>query len=125
MKSLLADLEPMWPILDSATLFVNTEVFGEQVVVKTVTTDQVAEIVEQDHPNKRIEMARDFAALNNMASLLPGRAVATAIEGRNEDLIHPWRAPRPILTKPEDPARKTPSQSQDKEKIHLTIVVSW
>ncbi|MFC1634350.1 anti-sigma factor family protein [Planctomycetota bacterium] len=125
LMSLLADLEPMWPVLDSATLSVNTEVFGKQIVVKTVTTEQVAKIIEQDHPGKRVEMAKDFAALNNMASLLPGRAIATAIEGQNEDMIHQWRAPRPILTKPEDPARKTPSQSQDKDKVHLTIVVSW
>lgn len=122
---LLADLEPMWPVLDSATLSVNTAVFGEPVVVETVTTEQVATIIEQDHPGKRIEIARDFAALNNMASLLPDRAIANAIEGQNEDLIHPWRAPRPLLTKSEGPARRTPSQSQDKEKVHLTIVVSW
>lgn len=125
MKSLLADLEPMWPVLDSATLAVNTEVLGQQVVVETVTTEQVVKIIEQDHPGKRIEMARDFAALNNMASLLPGRAIATVIEGQNEDLIHQWRAPRPILTKREDPARKTPSQPENKETVHLTIVVSW
>jgi anti-sigma-K factor RskA len=125
MKSLLTDLESMWPMLDSATLSVNTEVFGERIVVDTVTTGQVAKIVEQDHPGKRIEMARDFAALNNMALLLPGRAIATAIEGQNEDLIHQWRAPKPSLAGPEDPIEKTLSQPKGKETVHLTIVVSW
>jgi len=125
LKSLLSELEPMWPVLDSATLSVNTEVFGEQVVVETVTTEQVAQIAEQNNPVKRTEMARDFAALNNMALLLPGRAVATAIEGQNDYPIHEWRVPKPALAKREEPVRKTPSQPEDKEKVHLTIVVSW
>lgn len=125
VKSLLANLEPVWPMLDSATLSVNTEVFGEKVVIETVTTEQVAKIVEQDHPGKRIEIARDFAALNNMASLLPGRAIATAIDGQNKDSIHPWRAPKPALAEREKPAGKSPSQPENKETVHLTIVVSW
>lgn len=125
LKSLLSELEPMWPVLDSATLSVNTEVFGEQVVVETVTTEQVAQIAEQNNPVKRTEMARDFAALNNMALLLPGRAVATAIEGQNDYPIHEWRVPKPALAKREEPVRKTPSQAENKEKVHLTIVVSW
>ena len=125
LKSLLSELEPAWPALDAATLSVNTEVFGEQVVVKTVTTEQVAQIVEQDNPVKRTEMARDFAALNNMALLLPGKAVTTAIEGQNDYPIHEWRVPKPALAKREEPLRKTPSEPEDKEKVHLTIVVSW
>jgi hypothetical protein len=125
LKLLLSELESVWPALDSATLAVNTEVFGEQVIVKTVTPEQVERIVEQDNPVKRIEMAKDFAALNTMALLMPGQAVATAIEGQNDYSIHEWRVPKPALAKPEEPVRKTPSQSEDKEKVHLTIVVSW
>ena len=122
LKSLLSELEPVWPALDSATLSVNTEVFGEQVIVETVTTEQVAQIVEQGNPVKRTEMAKDFAALNNMAALLPGRAIASAIEGQSEDLI---RVPKPALAKTEKPIQKTSSQPEDKEQVHLTIVVSW
>jgi hypothetical protein len=125
LEALLADLEPVWPELDSAALSVNTAVFGKQVVVDSVATEQVAQIVEQDDPAKRIEMAKDFAALNNMASHLPGRAVANAIEGRNDYLVHQWRVPKPALAEREYPNRKTPSQPEDKDTVHLTIVVSW
>jgi anti-sigma-K factor RskA len=125
VKSLLAELEPMWPVLESATLSVNTAVFGEPVVVEAVTTEQVAQIIEQDNPVKRTDMARDFAALNNMALLLPGRAIATAIEGQREYPIHGWRVPKPALAGPEDPTGKTSSQPGDKETVHLTIVVNW
>ncbi|MHC4437066.1 MAG: anti-sigma factor family protein, partial [Planctomycetota bacterium] len=38
LNLLLADLDNIWPKLDSATLFVNTEVFGVQTVVDAVTT---------------------------------------------------------------------------------------
>lgn len=125
LKSLLADLEPMWPELDSATLSVNTDVFGEKVVVDAVTTEQIAQIVEQNNPRRWIEMAKDFAALNNMAALLPGRAIASVIEGQNKDLIHPWRVPKPALTEPEDSTGKPPSRTEDEDTVHLTIVVSW
>jgi hypothetical protein len=124
LKSLLTDLEAIWPVLDSATLSVNTEIFGEQIVVKAVTTEQVTEIIEQDDPAKRIDMAKDFAALNGMALLLPGKAIATAIEGRNKDLVHQWRVSKPALAESEEPAGKT-SDLRDKETVHLTIVISW
>ena len=124
-RSLLADLEPVWPELDSATLRVNTDVFGERIVVEAVTTEQVAKIIEQDHSGKRIEMARELAALNHMDSLLPDRAIANAIEGQNDDTIPRWQAPKPILTEPEDPIVKKSTQPEDKETVHLTIVVSW
>ena len=125
LTSLLADLEPVWSVLDSATLCVNTNVFGERVLVETVTTEQMAKIVEQEHPGKRIEMARDFAALNRMASLLPGKAIATAIKGQEDYLVHPWRVPKPSLAEREDPIGKTPGQTEDQQTVHLTIVVGW
>jgi len=125
LNSLLADLEPVWSALDSATLCVNTNVFGERVVVETVTTEQIAKIAEQDYLENRIEIARDFAALNKMASLLPGKAIATAIEGQDDYLVHPWRVPKPSLAEREDPIGKTPGQTEDQQTVHLTIVVGW
>ncbi|MEJ2700961.1 MAG: hypothetical protein P8Z79_00820 [Sedimentisphaerales bacterium] len=125
LDALLADLEPVWPQLDSAVLSVNTGVFGKQVVVDAVTTEQIAQIIDQGDPAKRIEMAKDFAALNDMALRLPGRAVANAIEGRNDYLVHQWRVPKPALAERERPNRKAPSQAEDKDTVHLTIVVSW
>jgi hypothetical protein len=125
LKNLLANIEHVWPELDSATLSVNTGVFGEKVVVETVTTEQVEKIIEQDNPSKRIEIAKDFAALNHMTSHLPDRAIATAIEGQNNNLVHQWQAPKPSLAEREDPTPKTPDQPEEKDTVHLTIVVSW
>ena len=125
LKSLLADLEHVWPELDSARLSVNTEVFGEQIVVDAVTTEQITQIVDQNDLGRCIEIAKDFAALNDMAALLPGRAIASAIEGQSKNLMHPLRVPKPALAEREDPTGRSPSQPEDKETVHLTIVVSW
>lgn len=125
LKNLLVNIEHVWPELDSATLSVNTGVFGEKVIVETVTTEQVAKIVEQDNPGKRIEIARDFAGLNHMVSHLPDRAIAIAIEGQNKNLTHQWQVFKPSLAEREEPAPKTPNQPEDKDTVHLTIIVSW
>ncbi len=124
IKSLLANLEPMWPVLDTATLSVNTDVFGERITVEAVTTEQIATIIDQDYLDKRIETARDFSALNNITLLLPDRAIATAIEGQNKDLIHQLQVPKPALAQREAPVVKTSSQQEDKDTVHLTILVS-
>lgn len=120
-NSLLADLEHIWPKLYSATLSVNTEVFGEQVVVDAVTTQQIAQIAEQNNIERRIELAKDFAALNNMAERLPGREILAAIEGGNRSLI---TIPKPALTGDRGTIRK-PMGQVDKETVHLTIIVNW
>jgi len=125
LKDLLADIEHVWPELDSATLSVNTGVFGEKIVVQTVTTEQVVKIVEQDNPGKRIEITRDFAVLNHMESHLTDRAIVSAIEGQNSNLTHQWQAPKPSLAQRENVAPQTPSQPEDKDTVHLTIIVSW
>lgn len=125
LKNLLANIEHVWPELDSATLSVNTGVFGEKVVVETVTTEQVGKIVEQDNPGKRIEMARDFAVLNYMDSHLADRAIANAIEGQNKNLDHQLQLIKPSLAQREDPTPQTPDQPEEKDTVHLTIIVSW
>jgi hypothetical protein len=125
LKNLLASIEHMWPELDSATLSVNTGVFGEKIVVETVTTEQIEKIVEQDNPGKRIEIARDFAVLNHMDSHLTDRAIANAIEGQNKNLTHQLQVIKPSLARREDPAPRTPDQLEEKDTVHLTIIVSW
>ncbi|MBN2313122.1 MAG: hypothetical protein JXM79_04290 [Sedimentisphaerales bacterium] len=125
LKSLLANIEHVWPELDSATLSVNTGVFGEKIVVETVTTEQVSKIIEQDNPGKRIEIAKDFAVLNHLDSNLMDRAIANAIEGQSKNLTHPWQMYKPSLAEREDPTPKTLSQHEDKDTIYLTIILSW
>jgi hypothetical protein len=125
LEFVLADLKDIWPQLDSATLFVGTEVFGRQVAVDAVTTGQIAEIVDQGSLEKRIEVAKDFAALNNVTERLPGREMLAAIEGQSSNLTRPWRIPKPHLTGSQGTVRKPSGPTEDEATVHLTIIVSW
>jgi len=118
---LLAELGNIWDKLDSATLVVDTEVFGEQVVVGAVTAEQIAGIVNQDDSKRRIEVAKDFAVLNNIAEYLPGREILTAIDDTMVNLITP---PKPRLTGPLEPSRKSTTQAKSDKNVHLTITVT-
>ncbi|MHC4144290.1 MAG: anti-sigma factor [Planctomycetota bacterium] len=121
LNLLLADLDDIWSKLDSASLFIDTEIFARQVSVDHVTTGQIAEIVHQDSHERRLEVARNFAAVNSMTELLPGKVLASAIEGDSGGLL---TAPKPFITGPE-PTTKPASRVKGKETIRLTIVVSW
>ena len=130
---LLAELGNIWDKLDSAHLFVDTEVFGEQVVVDAVTAEQIAGIVNQDDSKRRIEVAKDFAVLNNIAEYLPGREILTAIDDTTVGLITP---PKPVLTWNQKTVKKSPASpatlgsdqnppmaGKENKNIHLTITV--
>lgn len=117
---LLADLGNIWGRFDSATLSVETDRLGEQIVVEAVAAEQVAEIVKKESLEERIELARDFAVLNKMAELSPGREVFAAIDDSQPDLI---AIPKPVLTSSEKAIKERPSQPEDEKRVHLTIVV--
>ncbi|MGD2095635.1 MAG: hypothetical protein PVH77_11560 [Phycisphaerales bacterium] len=113
---LLADLSNIWGRLSSATLFINTEVFGEEVVVGAVTTEQIAEIVNQSDSNERFEVAKDIAVLNNVSEYLPEREILAAFEDTSARLITP---PKPPMT---GPGRTTAGTDSDKN-VYLRIMV--
>ena len=121
LNLLLADLDSIWEKFDSATLSVETEAFGRQVVVEAVTAEQIAEIVNQDSLQRRTEVARDFALLNDTAERLPGREILAAIDGRSRNLI---TIPKPVLTSSQRTTKKQAGQAEDKQKVHLVIVVA-
>ena len=125
LNLLLADLDNIWPKLDSATLFVNTEVFGVQTVVDAVKTKQIAEIAGQDNSEQRIELAKDFAVLNNMAEHMPDKEIRVAIEAGKPDLTEQWRVLKPLLTRSQQSVKKPADQAQEKQNIHLTIILDW
>ena len=114
---LLAELANIWDKLDSAHFFVDTEVFGEQVLVDAVTVEQISGIVNQDDSKRRMEVAKDFAVLNNMAEHLPGREILAAIDDTTVGLITP---PKPVLTWKE---KKSLARTKENKNIHLTITV--
>ncbi len=117
---LLAELGNIWDKLDSAHFFVDTQVFGEQVVVDAVTVEQILGIVNQDDSKRRMEVAKDFAVLNNMAEHFPGTRVLTAIDDTTVGLITP---PKPVLTWNQKTEKKSPARTKENKNIHLTITV--
>ncbi len=117
---LLAELGNIWDKLDSAHFFIDTQVFGEQVVVEAVTAEQISGIINQDDSKRRMEVAKDFAVLNNMAEHLPGREILTAIDDIRVGLITP---PKPVLTWNQKTAKKSPARTKENKNIHLTITV--
>jgi hypothetical protein len=125
LNSLLVDLDSIWSKLDSATLFVNTEVFGVQTVVDAVTTKQIAEIAGQDDPERRIELAKDFAVLNSMAEHIPDKEIQIAIEAGKSELTEQWRVSKPVLTERQKSVKKPADQVQEKQNVRLTIILDW
>jgi hypothetical protein len=121
LRLLLADLDNIWKRLDSATLVVETDRLGEQVVVEAVATSQVIEIAKQDSLETRIGVARDFAVLNKIAELSPGKEMFAAIDDAGADLT---AIPKPVLTSSEKAIKERASQSEDDQKVHLTIVLA-
>ncbi|MHC4912220.1 MAG: anti-sigma factor family protein [Planctomycetota bacterium] len=117
---LLADLDNIWKRVDSATLSVETDQLGEQIVVDAVVVEQVAEIIKQDSLEERIELARDFAVLNKMAELSPGREMFAAIDDTKPDLI---AIPKPVLTSSEKAIKERPVQPEDDQRVHLTLTI--
>lgn len=125
LNILLAELDDIWSELDSATLFVDTEVFGAPTVVDAVTTNQIAEIAGQDNLERRIELAKDYAVLNNIAENMPDKEIRVAIEAGKSDLNEQWRMLKPVLTGPQKPAKKPADQVQEKQNVRLTIILDW
>ncbi|MBN1804343.1 MAG: hypothetical protein JW837_03760 [Sedimentisphaerales bacterium] len=118
---LLTRLDDIWDKLNSATLSFDTEVFGDRIVVDAVTTRQIEDIINQNDSARRLEVARDFAVLNNITGNLPGREVFTAIKDNpTVDLLVP---PKPVLTSNHKTTKKTASEAGADRNINLTIVV--
>jgi len=118
LNPLLADLQNVWDKLDASRLLVDTEQFGKQVTVAAVTAEQVAEIVNQPTAESRMEVAKDFAILNNMAEELPGKEIFAAMEGQKAGLT---TVPKPFFT---GPLEKPQGQAPAEDEIHLSIVLT-
>lgn len=120
LRLLLADLDNIWQRFDSATLAVETDRLGEQVVVEAVGTGQVIEIAKQDSLERRVDVARDFAVLNKMTELSAGKEMFAAIDGAQPDLTV---IPKPVLTSSEKAIKERSSQPGGDQRVHLTIVL--
>lgn len=124
LDSLLANMETIWPDLNAATLFVDTQVFGKEVAVSNVTTGQIAQIAGQPDPTTRERIANDIDARNSMAANIPGREILAAIQDSGKSLVREL-VPRPVETGKMDNSQKSSNRVEEQKTVHLTIVVDW
>jgi len=119
--ALLTDLRQVWPKLDSVTLMVEDAVADAPVVVKDVTAGQLSQIINQPSPQENVRAAKEFAALNNMAVMMPGKEMFAAIGDKEPQLL---TAPRPVLTSNEKSDKKPFEKRDDLGNVNLTIVIT-
>ena len=120
---LLADLENIWGRFDSTTLFVETDQQAEQIVVSNVEAGQIVEIINQDSPQKYTQAAKGYAVLNELIKSSAGQEILTAIDSEKPQLTTiPKPIPMPVLTSGEKTIKRL-SQSEDEQKVNLTIVI--
>ena len=117
LNSLLAGLNDIWQRFDSASLSMDTEHFGEPVTINAITAEQIFEIINQENLDMSKKAAKDFAVLNNMAELMPGKQILTAIDDKKVNLINP---PKPFFTGDQ----KVTRQAEEKKEVTLTIMVT-
>jgi hypothetical protein len=120
LNMLLWDLGSIWERFDSATLYLETEDFGQPVMVRNVTAGQIAEIAKQGSYALRIQTAMDFAILNDIAERRRDEQVWAGIDETAIDLLN---IPKPRLTSGEEVTGK-PTAPEDEHALSLTIVVT-
>ncbi len=121
LNSLLSDIDGIWQRFDAASLSVESDVFDERVVVDLVTTSQIVEIAGQDSIEASIRVAHDFAVLNGVAELMPGKEVYAAVGDTTADIIP--MIPKPRLTGPNGTAKDSAHRA-DKGEVRLIIIVA-
>jgi len=121
LNTLLADLGGVWGRLDRADLVVETDKFNRQFVVADVSPEQVEEIAGKATFETRLALARDYAAVNTIGRLAPGKEVLAAIEEEPLDL--PVTPPKPLITGAREADKESVISAAGKQSVHLTIVV--
>ncbi|MHC4664961.1 MAG: anti-sigma factor family protein [Planctomycetota bacterium] len=121
LKRLLADLRNIWERLDSAALVVETDRFGQQVLVDAVTVEQIGELVNKDSLEERVKAANGFAVSNRIAELMPGQEILVALEKKSGDFD---AILEPVLVSAEKDAKEPAAKVEGKEEVHLTIVLT-
>lgn len=118
LNQLLAQLDKNWEKLDSAALFVETDIFGDPVAVNAVTPEQVTQIASQNTLEKSIRLAKDFGLLNDVAEQMRSKALFAGDKG--PDLM---AVPKPRLTGPL-PAETTRGPAADRANVSFVIVLT-
>lgn len=120
LDTLVSDLAPAWTKFDSTTLIVHTGV-GQYITVESVQPEQIAKIANQDTPDGRVKLAKDFAVLNDVERLSHAvQMLALA----NRDYPELTTIPRPVLTSAEKRVADAPKNASDRVRVDLTIIVT-
>ncbi len=117
---LVTELESIWPRLDDARLLVEDQKSGSRIVIEDIQAKQVVEIIDQSDSERCIEAAKDFAVLNKMKELMPGREVAAVVQSREPDLTV---IPKPVLTSSEKKAAGPIAHIGEGQPVTMTIIV--
>ena len=116
LNLLLTDLQTIWSKLDSAKFVIKSPASGSDIVIENAKIEQIVEIVNQTDMQRRDKAAKYYAILNNIATMMPRKDVATDI---NAD-IPSMAIPKPVLTSGE--LLEETKQTSD-ERFELTIAV--
>jgi len=121
LSALVADLAQAWSKFDSATLVVHTGDIGQYVAVESVRPEQITDIVNQNMPEERIRLAKDFAVLNNISQITQAGKMLAFSDRTYPELT---AIPKPVLTSGEKTAPAVPEGASGKFRVDLTIVVT-
>ncbi len=120
LNAFLAEMNPAWGQLDSAKLILKGQE-NSNVTVDNVNVAQIIEIAHQDTAEKRFELCRNFAFLNESPTLLANNGTLTG-EGNSVDLLRTLTpVPKPVLTSAEKTVKRILASSEDIE-VNLTII---
>ena len=118
--ALAADLKGLWERTSRTNLSLAQADIEQRVTIHNVTAEQVATILTQQDMKNRAKLAKDFAALNTMAAVMPGRGILNGIQGEEYNLL---KVDKPVLTSGRDLRSHIFPETEQAEKISFTIIV--
>ena len=121
LEAMMRDLATVWSKFDSTTLVVHTDNLGQYVTVASVKPEQIADIARQDTIDGRVKLAKDFAALNSVAQIMPDEKMLAATDRPMPELT---TIPKPVLTSGDKNAVTAPKGAWDQVQVDLNIVVT-
>ncbi|MHC4195336.1 MAG: anti-sigma factor family protein [Planctomycetota bacterium] len=122
LAMLMQEVQNVWPKIGSATLRIEAETAGSEISVDNVTPNQVTYLAGEQTLEKRIGLAREFAALNTSPPRKPDEKLLAAADNAKPDLSAiPKPIPKPVLTSAEKTAKTAQSRAEDDQQINLTI----
>jgi len=121
--ALLADLEAVWDKCGKTSLTIYAEYQDSEIMINNITSAQAIAVFAEDKPDKRTELARNYADFN--ALIRDGGADSSfALSLPKEQTAFVPSVPiKPELTRPEQPPAPT-DNVQTSQSVNLIITVT-